>query len=73
MTLVHEFISHIAILLELTHQHFTALVDGQFFVLVLKELTNLVPSFAGLDHGKPVTAWPKGIWIGDDFNLVTRF
>ena len=73
MTLVHEFISHIAILLELTHQHFTALVDGQFFVLVLKELTNFVTSLAGFNHVEPVTTWSKGIWIGDDFNLITRF
>ena len=70
VALVHEFIGHIAVFLELGHQHLTTLVDRQFLILVFKELTNLVARLAGLDHIEPVTAWPKGVGVGDNFNLI---
>ena len=70
MTLVHKFIGHIAVFLELGHQHLTTLVDRQFLVLVFKELTNLVARLAGLDHVEPVTARSKGVGVGDNFNLI---
>ena len=73
VALVHKFISHIAVFLELTNQHFTTFIGGQFFILIFKELTNFVAGLAGLNHVKPVTAWSKWIWIGNDFNLVPCF
>ena len=70
MTLVHKLIGYIAVFLELSYQHFTALVNRQFLVLVFKELTNLVARLAGLDHVKPVTTRTKGVGVGDNFNLI---
>ncbi|CKJ93786.1 Uncharacterised protein [Streptococcus pneumoniae] len=70
VTLVHEFIGHIAIFLELGHQHLTTLVDRQFLILIFKELANLVARLAGLDHIEPVTARSKGVGVGDNFNLI---
>ena len=70
MAFVYEFIGYIAVFLELSHQHFTALVNRQFLILVFKELTNLVARLAGLDHVEPVTTRTKGVGVGDNFNLI---
>ncbi|VJB99846.1 Uncharacterised protein [Streptococcus pneumoniae] len=70
VALVHKFICHIAIFLELSHQHLTTLVDRQFLILVFKELANLIARLASLDHIEPVTARSKGVRVGDNFNLI---
>ena len=71
MLLVQIFIGNVALLLEVANQKLTPLGDRSFFVLIFKELTNLISGLGGLNHLNPVTARTKRISIGDNLNHIT--